>query len=386
MNDEESIPWVFILTMACGTEPPEVNPDAVVRDSAGVRVATYGSLMDWGDGPVVTEILRIGEIDGPDEMLFSSLAGGFILPDGGVVLADATSREVRQFNSSGDFVRKHGQEGEGPGEYQYIIGMGKCRPDGFTVFDIGWTMSFYDDEGRFVEEQVTRLEGGSTPYHMACQRSGVLAVINWDLGGPQLGFHTAMGRLRILNSDGSEAADLGDRIGFERWGHRGGSGPHPAGRSTRFGFSGGDLIVADGSFFGFERWSQDGVLQEVVRLEAAPPSIDSLMSEYLEWSLSRASNDEMKAGYRRDIESMEGPAQASFFSDLFVSDRLILVREPSVGESGRWFGFQADGHRRAMCHSLRGPSSWIRGRSTCSFKRSASLMSRLRFSTESTGR
>ena len=102
-------------------------------------------------------------------------------------------------------------------------------------------------------------------------------------------------------------------------------------------------MVADGSFFGFERWSQDGVLKEVVRLEAAPPSIDSLMSEYLEWSLSRASNDEMKAGYRRDIESMEGPAQASFFSDLFVSDRLILVREPSVGESGRWFGFQADG-------------------------------------------
>ena len=40
---------------------------------------------------------------------------------------------------------------------------------------------------------------------------------------------------------------------------------------------------------------------------------------------------------------MEGPERASYFSDLFVADDRILLRELSVEESGRWFEFSGDG-------------------------------------------
>jgi hypothetical protein len=296
---------------------------------------------------------RIGTLDGPPPTLFTTIPGGRILDDGRLVLVDRASGEVRVFAADGRFLQSHGREGEGPGEYEFIIGVGQCAPSGFTVFDIGWTMSFYDEQAQFVREQSTRLEGGSTPYHLACDTSGRLAIVNWDLDsfadGPPLGFHTAMARLRILEPGTANALDLGVRIGSERYGVPTGTGPHPAGRSTKFGFLGSDLIVSDGSFFGFERWDREGRLVEIVRVTGVrPPDTDSLMTAYLEWALARAPNEGMEARWRQQVADMGKPEHAAYFQELFVSEEQILLREPSVGNSGRWFAFERDGTPRGF--------------------------------------
>lgn len=338
------LPLVCILLIGCGGSPDVSEVAQTVSDSAGIRIVTAAPLSSWDAQVELTEILRIGAIEGPEELLFSRIAGGKILNDGRIALADAGSREVRQYTSDGTFLKSHGREGEGPGEYEFIIGMGACAPTGFTVFDIGWTMSSYDENGDFVEEQATRLEGVSTPYHLACDTDGRIAAINWDLNsGPQLGFHAAMARLRLLAADGDEIADLGERIGSERFGRPSGSAPHPAGRSTRFGFQDGDLIVSDGSFLGFERWDPSGNLKEIVRIDTPPPDLDSLMAAYMEWSLDRARDEETRRRWRQEIAAMDGPDRASFSSGLFISMDHILIREPTVGQSGRWFEFRQDG-------------------------------------------
>ena len=135
----------------------------------------------------------------------------------------------------------------------------------------------------------------------------------------------------------------GDRIGSERFGRPTGSGPHPIGRSTRFGFLGSDLIVSDGSFFGFERWNSQGGLAEIVRIDVARPDGDSLMAVYLESAMARARDEDTRTRWRRDVLEMEGPPKASFLSDLVVLTDRVLVRELSVSESGRWFEFDGDG-------------------------------------------
>lgn len=316
-----------------------------VTDSAGISVIEYPPTTFGLADVTLSELVRIGAADGPVETLFSRIVGGKILKDGSVVVIDADSREVRRFSSDGTFLGAHGREGEGPGEYQFIIGTGQCSEEGFTVFDIGWTMSLYDESGAFVNERVTRFEDGSTPYHMACATSGRIAASNWDLSGegPKLGFHTAMTKLRVLDAEGVELFDLGERIGSERFGRPTGSGPHPAGRSTRFGFLGSDLIVSDGSFFGFERWVPERGLVEVVRIDVPRPDGDSLMAVYLESALARTEDEDTRTRWRRDVLEMEGPPQASYLSDLFVAADRVLVRELSVGESGRWFEFAGDG-------------------------------------------
>ena len=338
--------FIGVLAAGCGAAEPDRLSGPSVTDSAGVRIVEYLAPIQWAPAGVLTEVVRIGSAEGPAETLFSSIAGGKILEDGSLVVVDALSREVRRFGADGAFLGSHGREGEGPGEYEFIIGIGECSETGFTVFDIGWTMSLYDASGAFVNERGTRLEDGSTPYHLACARSGSVAVTNWDLTrGPPPGFHVAMARLRILDSGGSELFDLGERIGSERFGTRGGSGPHPIGRSTRFGFLSSDLIVSDGSFFGFERWNSEGALTEIVRIDLPPPDGDSLLALYLESALARAGDEDGRARWRRRVSDMkmERPAQASFLSDLFVSGDRIWLRELNVDESGRWFEFSRDG-------------------------------------------
>lgn len=334
-----------VLTLGgCSSElaTPDLGP--VAADSAGVRIVEYTPLEDWQQQVPLVERLRIGEAGGASELLLSSLAAGKILPDGSLVLADATSRDVLQFGGDGALRRTEGGEGQGPGEFEFIIGMGDCSSDGFTVFDIGWSMSLYDQTGGFVEKRVPRIEGGASPYHLACHPSGRLAVINWDLSTRgQQGFHVAKARLRLLNSDGSEMAELGERIGSERFGRPTGSGPHPIGRSTLFGFTGSDLIVTDGTFFGFERWNSEGHLIEIVRLDMAPRDRDSLMATYMEQTLARAPDDATRRRWRAEIEAMGLPPQASFFSGMHISDNRILLQEISFAERERWFEFGSDG-------------------------------------------
>ena len=335
---------MVLALSSCGSEMTEHDGAPVTMDSAGVRIVEYPPSRHGESETELVEVLRIGEAVGAEELLFSSIAAGKILPDGSFVLADAGAQELVQFTSDGTFLMRQGGEGEGPGEYEFIRGMGDCSSDGFTVFDMGWSMSFYDKTGHFIEERVTLFEGGATPYHLACHPSGRLAVINWDLAAlGQRGFHVATSRLRLLDVDGSEIVDLGVRIGSERFGLPTGSGPHPIGRTTRFGFVGSDLIVVDGTFFGFERWNREGTLVEVVRLDVAPPDADSLMAAYLEQTLARAPDDETRRRWSSQIEAMGLPPQASFFSRMHTSESRILMQEISFGERERWFEFQSDG-------------------------------------------
>ena len=69
------------------------------------------------------------------------------------------------------------------------------------------------------------------------------------------------------------------------------------------------------------------------------------MDVYLESRLAGADDEAARTRRRRRVLDMDtdGPEQASFFSDLFVSADRVWLRELSVEESGRWFEFGSDG-------------------------------------------
>lgn len=339
------LPWV-LLAAGCG-DVPRGPAGAEIVDSADVRLVQLAPMEDWHAVAETTELLRIGTLDGPPESVFSAIAAGRILNDGSLVLADAQSLEVRQFTRDGEHLRTHGGRGDGPGEYQFIRGVDACAESGFTVFDAAWQMSFYDETGEFLEKRATRLEGESPPYQLICEPSGRVAALDWDLEGfAEPGFQRFSTRLRVLNSDGSELVDYGTRLGSERFGlGERGSMLHPAGRSILIGFMGENLLVADGSFFGFERWDLSGNLVEIVRFDVPAPDPDSIMAEYLEWMLSRATRDEQRQRWRQQIAEIaeSNPEQGSFLSSMRTTGDRILLREVTVGDSGRWFAFTSTG-------------------------------------------
>ena len=95
-----------------GGDSPALQP--VVRDSADVRIIENprppaGSRLDWrvGAEPAVT----IGSVDGEDPYLLSRVRGGFIVPDGRIVVVNGGSNELRVFDALGIHVATWGGQG-----------------------------------------------------------------------------------------------------------------------------------------------------------------------------------------------------------------------------------------------------------------------------------
>ena len=94
--------------------------------------------------------LVIGALEGPDEYLFGYLTALAVSPSGGPVVYDQMARSVRMYDSQGEFLRKVGREGEGPGEHRLVTGI-EVLPDGSVVLsDPGNArVSVFDSTGGF---------------------------------------------------------------------------------------------------------------------------------------------------------------------------------------------------------------------------------------------
>ncbi len=320
-------------------------------DSAGVRIVEFGWSGSWEAPFVLTERLRLGLLDGPDEYVFSTIAAGVLLDEGLFAVTDRESSQVRTFSRDGTLITRQGRSGQGPGEYEYILAMGRCRSTGFTVFDLNWRVNQYDAGGVFQESWQPRLEGGAIPYQLACSQSGRFAASNWGPSVlPPIGLFTWGTRLRMLRPDGTEEFDLGERIGSERVGTPRGTRPHPFGRGTLLDFDGEDLIVTDGTFFGYERWSPEGRLVEIVRVLVPAPNLDSLVNVQVEERISRLRQGDSEnidariATIREEGNVLRGLARASYVSDLRVLDGHVLLQAPAASATQvRWIVLAADG-------------------------------------------
>ena len=88
-----------------------------VGDSAGITIVeTAAPTTTWRLSP--EPLLKIGVIDGDEAYQFSSVAFAGRLSDGGVVVADRQSCEIRFFDQTGRHTSTVGRCGAGPGEFR----------------------------------------------------------------------------------------------------------------------------------------------------------------------------------------------------------------------------------------------------------------------------
>ena len=156
-------PRVFLLAwfvaMACDQPADTGLPGGVhflARDSAGVVVAT--TLGTHARAPVgwmvdAVPVYQVGMAEGEEPYLFTRIQGAQQLSDGGVVVLDRASCELRFFGPDADFLLRAGGKGEGPGELD--VGTGNnCHlvptpgNDSLVAYD-GRRLSFFDEQGRF---------------------------------------------------------------------------------------------------------------------------------------------------------------------------------------------------------------------------------------------
>jgi hypothetical protein len=235
------------------------GPQSAVRDSSGVRIVTYASLVA---APVAFElsepIVRIGglreneneELNARHPFLAAALLSG-----GRIVVTDWAS--LNFYSANGKFESKVGRAGSGPGEFSQIRKV--CRLAGDTLLAIDYSdsrLSLWTATGELVRARSRVGFAASTP----CFSDGSLLVLRPPdraiasvptyLGGPAAHF----ARVRL---DGTLVADLG-------WLPMG--MPGPVNRFVTVAASETEVIVADGRSFEVRVYSWTGALLRILRV------------------------------------------------------------------------------------------------------------------------
>jgi hypothetical protein len=139
-------------------EPVLGSAIPVVTDSGGVAIVTTAvtsSTPHWTLHP--TPELEVGSADGEPAYLFAGIRYAARLSDGGVVVADETSGQLRFFDAMGHFVRSVGRRGPGPREFETFSGIVSAPGDTLVVYDLrNQRVTRVASNGEFVGESNIR--------------------------------------------------------------------------------------------------------------------------------------------------------------------------------------------------------------------------------------
>jgi hypothetical protein len=146
----------MVLLAACGAGPDR-SPTVVVRDSAGVRIVeSKGAAWRTGEEWRVDSrpLLEIGQVDGDPPYQFFHVSGVELLPDGGVVVVDGGSAQLRRYGPDGRHLWSAGGRGAGPGEFQQPVYLGRYDDGSFAVWDRRLArLTVIDADGRVVRTE-----------------------------------------------------------------------------------------------------------------------------------------------------------------------------------------------------------------------------------------
>ena len=119
---------VLALSSACDPRVPAYDVQVDTLPDGAVHVYNMNFLTaDRSPELELVEELRLGRApdDSPAEApeVFSRITGLAVDDAGRIYLADETFQDIRVFAAQGDFLRRFGGRGEGPGEFQNLVGI-----------------------------------------------------------------------------------------------------------------------------------------------------------------------------------------------------------------------------------------------------------------------
>ncbi len=145
------IPLGCWLLAGCGEAGPSDLRSEFTEN--GVRTVTYSEIP-----PTAVTVLdslpyvRIGQVDGTPDQLFSSMPSAVDLGPEGILVADGGSLQLRWYTPSGTHVRSVGGPGDGPGEFRTILRVARMRGDSLVAVD-SWTgrITYFGPDGQVGE-------------------------------------------------------------------------------------------------------------------------------------------------------------------------------------------------------------------------------------------
>ena len=249
-------------------------------------------------------LVRIGVIDGPVEYIFGDVTGAIRLEDGGVVIVDEQSHNVRRYDAGGRHVWTSGQAGEGPGDFGGLRLVPGCPGAAIRVFD--WhnnRITELDQDGKVVDTRGLNAAGVPPYGEPACTPDGDLVFAPW----PDHDRTVAAGEHHRWEMELSLAR--GDRVvtlrsgipGTDRTRSTGGSGPRSWGRSMVFAVAPTGVWYGSGDDYELEHVDWTGRVTRVARWAGPDLEITSgHLDRYLEFRLARYDEPEQRRRFERE--------------------------------------------------------------------------------------
>lgn len=300
--------FVAASMAGCDTHPDPADwPDELAygaRDSAGITIVesrrpATDSRLGWrvGDRP----ILSIGTEETEDGPRLYQVQASTRLPNGNVVVANGGSNELLVFDETGAFVAAWAGQGEGPGEFTELSGVGRLAGDSLIATDaMQGRVSVFDSDGN--HGRTTALEGepgplmrilatGPVPYVMiGVLPNGMLLTRSTD-GYETRGFWRWTNAYALVAADGSGHISLGEYPGPETYSDSYTNEAermvyvlpvrHPFGKTTAYAVWGDLVAFGRNETYEIRAFAADGSLARIVRREYASGSpTQEQMDEY----------------------------------------------------------------------------------------------------------
>jgi len=252
-----------------------------VTDSADIPVVTNGPQPAPGSAPwtfATQPLMLLGIVDGAEPYMFDRIAGGAVLSDGTVVVAEAASLQLRFFNALGDHLVSVGNfEGE-PEVFRTLQLVGAFAGDSLVVLDrISRRFSVVAPDGTLargypVPEAVVP---GGLPMGVLHDGSVVMRrAAPVPVGVPNF---RRQSLIDVLTPDGQHAGALGEFPGHETVmlpdSYAVGA---PWWRTVHSVAAGRHIAVGTNDAFSIRMYRADGTVERLVRQDVPPdPTVDT---------------------------------------------------------------------------------------------------------------
>ena len=143
--------FVLVLITAVATAPSLV--------AQGRAINANGPPV-WGANVRLVPALTVGVVDGPPEYAFGSVDRVVGEKNGGFFVFDSRYSQVRRYDASGKHLANIGRKGNGPGEYQQLLGMAVLGDSVLVTWDPQNARATFFDFGGSVRSSFTARLGG----------------------------------------------------------------------------------------------------------------------------------------------------------------------------------------------------------------------------------
>jgi hypothetical protein len=268
--------------------------------------------------------LSVGVVDGDTAQQFDRVVTPFLLPSGALVVPDAGSKVIRVFNPDGSFARTLGREGEGPGEFSFLLG---AWGRGDTIEAASGRRSI----------RITRfLPGGAVETvdleNVVSAQSALPGPMGdgWVLYGVQRAPENQRDddRVHRFARSGAHAGEIGALPGMLRFVVNGFGGPTPLSPTRLLGIHGNQVYIAESQTPSIRVVDSTGALvREITWKPEAHPRVADILPRVIDSAVA-ATPAARREALRKSFAAAPPPDQVPVWWGLIVDARGFVWIRP----------------------------------------------------------